>query len=65
MVIKVVKSEDKKNKGVCKQGAEVKQKSNFPLEDMVGKIQSMALATFPFNSEEQGTVVNKAHITKY
>lgn len=65
MVIKVVKSEDKKNKGVCKQGAEVKQKSNFPLEDMVGKIQSMALATFSFNSEEQGTVVNKAHITKY
>lgn len=58
MVIKIVKSEDEKNKGVYKQGAGVKQHSNFPLEDMVDKIQSMALATFPFNSREQGTVLN-------
>ena len=52
MVIKVVKSEDKKKKGVYKQGAEVKQHSNFPLEDMVDKIQSTALATFLFLSRD-------------
>lgn len=45
-----------------KQGAEVKQHSNFPLEDMVDKMQSTALATFLFPSRD-GTESSTHHKT--